>query len=245
MSRHGEHRELGADCADRRCARRESRRGFTLIEMLVVLAVATVLMSFLAPTMLGLRSVVWRIYCESNQRQLTFAWAKYALEKRVLPVSNTGGVEAWQRSSDFGDTYDALTQGSLWPYAQDIALYHCQASVYPYKVSYSLSARLRGEASLADTFQAVPDPGNAMVFIEEYDNRGYNMNSFLLDPANYNWIDVVAGNHQQGDNLAFADGHVEYWKWLDPRTLTFAGGHYASAPGSVDLDRLNRVYNLW
>jgi prepilin-type processing-associated H-X9-DG protein len=27
------------------------------------------------------------------------------------------------------------------------------------------------------------------------------------------WLNVPAWRHQNGDTLAFADGHVEYWKW--------------------------------
>lgn len=245
MCRQGPARQAHANRADRFPRPRGCAGGFTLIELLIVLAILAILMSILTATFTSLRPMIWRINCGSNQRQLAVAWARYALEKKKLPVSNTGGVEAWQRSSDFGDTYQAITDGCLWPYVNEMGLYRCQSSVYPYKVSYSISARLRGEASVAETFHEVPDPANTMVLVEEYDNRGYNMNSFLIDPVNYNWIDVLAGNHETGDNLTFGDGHVEYWKWKDPRTLTYAGGHCIVSPGNVDLQRLNRVYNIW
>ncbi|MCY2931433.1 MAG: prepilin-type N-terminal cleavage/methylation domain-containing protein [Planctomycetota bacterium] len=245
MCRQGPTRQAGANRADKPPRSRGGAGGFTLIELLVVLAILAVLMSILSATFIGLKPLIWRINCGSNQRQLEVAWGQFAITKGRLPVSNTGGTEAWQRSSDFGDTYQSITDGVLWPYVHELGLYRCQSSVYPYKVSYSISARLNGEASVAKTLHEVPDPAGTMVLIEEYDNRGYNMNSFLIDPVNYAWIDVVAGNHEGGDNLTFADGHVEYWKWKDPRTLTYAGGHWMIAPGSVDLQRLNRVYNLW
>ena len=55
----------------------------------------------------------------------------------------------------------------------------------------------------------------------------------------------MSGNHNGGDNLIFGDGHLEYWKWQDPDTLTLPytdAWCYARDPGSVDLQRLWEVY---
>ena len=31
------------------------------------------------------------------------------------------------------------------------------------------------------------------------------------------WISIPADRHEQGCNLSFADGHIEYWKWYSPK----------------------------
>lgn len=220
-------------------------RGFTVIELLVVMAVIAVLMAIMGPSLGRLRVTVRRIECGSNMRQLTLAWGNYARAKKMLPVANTSGVEAWVRMGDYGNTPACVTEGSIWPYVQELSMYRCPGSPYDYYVGFGMSGRLRGEWSMATRIEQVRDPANTMVLIEEYDNRGYNVNSFLVNPDAYQWVDAVAGNHEGGDNLSFADGRLEYWKWQDPQTLTYAGNHWMVDPGSKDLDRLATVWNSW
>lgn len=35
-------------------------------------------------------------------------------------------------------------------------------------------------------------------------------------------LNIITARHNNGCNLSFADGHVEYWKYQDPRTVTLA-----------------------
>jgi prepilin-type processing-associated H-X9-DG protein len=51
------------------------------------------------------------------------------------------------------------------------------------------------------------------------------------------WWDPIAIRHGLKNCLAFADGHVELHKWLDPRTFKMSEGlnYGVSAPGSPDL----------
>ena len=82
--------------------------------------------------------------------------------------------------------------------------------------------------------------------IEEDDPRGSNVSSWKMDSADQ-WCDYVAGNHDEGDSLIFADGHLEYWRWQDPDTLTLpyfneGSSFHGADPGSVDLARLWEVF---
>lgn len=71
-----------------------------------------------------------------------------------------------------------------------------------------------------------PAPAQASVFIDEREDS-INEGWFAMDmggfdppvPQAHRIIDYPADWHDRGCNLSFADGHVEYWRWSDPRTM--------------------------
>lgn len=67
------------------------RPGFTLVELLVVIAVIALLIGLLAPGLGGAREAARLVRCGANQRQLGAAWAMYAgdFHDRVMPTAYT------------------------------------------------------------------------------------------------------------------------------------------------------------
>lgn len=65
--------------------------GFTLVELLVVIAVIAILVGLLAPTLAGARSAARLVACQSNVRQLGLAWTMYASDHhdRAMPMAYT------------------------------------------------------------------------------------------------------------------------------------------------------------
>jgi len=65
-------------------------RAFTLVELLVVIAVIAVLAALLLPALAGARAQAYRIDCVNNEKQLIAAWAIYAGDNNDVLVLNGG-----------------------------------------------------------------------------------------------------------------------------------------------------------
>lgn len=100
------------------------RRAFSIIELVVVVAVVALLLGMLVPALSGVRSAGRGAACLSNLRQMSIAAQRYALEYRFFPPAirfeNDGGGlvnVAW----DYVTTFDKrlLSPGALWDFSDD------------------------------------------------------------------------------------------------------------------------------
>ena len=80
----------------------------------------------------------------------------------------------------------------------------------------------------AKSFSQIQNPGPAslFVFIDEMAETEYDaqFGAPVKGSPYYNdsqdvWFDQPSNRHQQGGNLSFADGHVEYWHWAVPKVF--------------------------
>ena len=214
------------------------RRGFTLIELLVVIAIIAILVALLLPVLSQAREKANRTICLSNQKQLDLAWQMYATDFGGVLASNDwvyaagGAVESpsnsWVTGNADLDTDPAtITSGSIYPYVKNVQVYRCPAdqsvvlaTTTPTLRSYSLSCFMGGPPEDTTKFgikpvyktSQIPKPTAALTFLEE-DISTIDDGHFLYSATVNNWFNVPAWRHRNGDVLAFADGHVEYWKW--------------------------------
>jgi prepilin-type N-terminal cleavage/methylation domain-containing protein len=72
---------------------RSSRVGFTLVELLVVVAIIAVLASLLLPVLASSKEQACRTLCASNLRQWGIAYAAYAGDSRNCFPDNTDGAQ--------------------------------------------------------------------------------------------------------------------------------------------------------
>lgn len=228
-------------------------RAFTLIELMVAVGIVGLLMSILVPTVSRAREAAQRVVCASNMRQLTLGWMIYANDNKGRLVSSHPYSPGWVMP---GNTEEAITQGLLYPYLNAVKVYHCPTDADGSRwVTYSMNDYLNpgNEVNQARYFgirriTQILQPAETIVFIEENDPRGYNMGGFYeiypLERGPGQWVDVPAKWHRNGCNLSFADGHVGWWQWVDPRTVALSD-MFENQANNPDLEKLKTSMVTW
>ena len=93
-------------------------RGFTLVELLVVLALIMILLMLMAPALLSARDKAFRLKCAANLRSIGISAMVYASEhNNEFPDANYWG----SGSAAWGDWYriNSFKKGTLYPYLNE------------------------------------------------------------------------------------------------------------------------------
>ena len=106
-------------------------RGFTLVELLIVIGIIALLVAILVPALNRAREMSRRTVCLSNMRQLTAAWLMYAGEhhgRLCNALGNpkwAGGAFPLPNPEAYVPPQTFIPQGQLWPYLRDFRIYIC------------------------------------------------------------------------------------------------------------------------
>ncbi len=240
-------------------------KGFTLVELLVVMSIMSMLMSLLLPALSGARQQSYRVHCFTNLRTLTMAWDFYARDyDDKLCSSETCQINAdssiWVADEEMmpgnliGGTEQAIKDGVLWRYTQSTRLYRCKSQRTELLRGYSIARTMQGNSCGCGSeglnpFRSLIEIKRAaekMVFIDSASQAEWIDGSFwpVADlEQNPTWSirlnHTITARHNGGCNFSFADGHCEYRKWKDSRTVRLTDWKIAPSDASdnnVDLD---------
>ena len=95
------------------------RAGFTLVELLVVMAIVGLLIALLLPAIQSARGAAFQTRCKNNLRQIGLGLNAYHAAKKSFPV----GVKEWRRPGDSNKRQLAWS-AYLLPYLEEQSLYN-------------------------------------------------------------------------------------------------------------------------
>jgi prepilin-type N-terminal cleavage/methylation domain-containing protein/prepilin-type processing-associated H-X9-DG protein len=241
--------------------------GFTLIELLVVIAVIAVLMAILMPALNRAREQGKRAACLNNLKQMALAWNLYADDnegKMINGNTSLGGQNRdgtcwvyWPgRNASEQERLDGIRRGLLYAYCPSVKMYKCPTGIRGELVTYAIPDSMNGyyhipgaEDQIKTLRSQIKNPTDQIIFLDE---GRLSPASWTIHYDQERWWDQITARHGDGTNFSFADGHSEYWKWSDPRTLDVAKMDYnawqgsgrqggeSTQPGNRDLHRVQR-----
>ncbi|HTA29234.1 MAG TPA: prepilin-type N-terminal cleavage/methylation domain-containing protein [Candidatus Cybelea sp.] len=213
------------------------RRGLTLVELLVVVAVIALLAALLLPGLSSAKANARQISCLGNLRQLEAAFQMYAADNGGYLVQNVefepesfSDTNAWvygnmKNKNDATNTLP-IKSGELFSYSPQPLAFHCPADTtvgngLPRVRSYAMNSWI-GSTEMEAQEQETP----YRVFLKEKDLAAGMPSSIwvLIDEhvatLDDGWFlvtmndsrpfaELPANRHQNAYNLTFADGHAE------------------------------------
>ena len=228
---------------------RPSKKGFTLVELLVVITVIALLAALLLPALAHSKEKARGIICLNNVKQMQIAWIMYADDNHgeLAPnLSVTSPTEfSWVQgyldysSSSQNTNVQLLLDAKFAAYAPYIAsasTYHCPSDRTSVKILGATYARVRsygmnwaiGWPSLSPykTFNRLSDisgplPSNLFVMIDQHPDyvSDIHFHMDMVTGVSAKFLDYPASSHGGVGTISFADGRAELHKWKDPRTI--------------------------
>lgn len=217
------------------------RRGFSLIEVIVVITILSVLLAMLLPMLRSTKEATEKVTCASNLRQVQLSLELFANENRdFYPAA--GGTIGW-------DEYDvhplalSSTHRGWMRQLHDAGILQLPAVFsgcpeYPNESQYHYFLGTRAawidalERTGAGTFGPVQrnrivnttafvlggDNNREYFSVIDADKDDYTQECLIFDPYDGGFWEP---QHQGGLNVMFPDGHVALHNAYDPNRLTY------------------------
>jgi len=211
-------------------AARKQRNAFTLIELLIVIAIVSMLTGLLVPSLGRAKGMARRVSCLSNIRNMVIAANEYVtVNDGYYPIAQYVPADTAKYvyvSWDFRYRADGkIDPGLLWSIGQNMKVQQCPSydgpanwagdkyTGYNYNTSYIGHGEFETVFAPAKITQ-VKDPSNCAIFGDGEYSGGANkfMRSPFLSPGD-SFPSRTAGTqgfrHLETTNAGFCDGHAK------------------------------------
>jgi prepilin-type processing-associated H-X9-DG protein/prepilin-type N-terminal cleavage/methylation domain-containing protein len=214
---------------------RAAQSAFTLVELLVSIAVIAILAAMLLPALNRSRQSAWRAECTSNLRQLGMATEMYWDDNQgncfryIFGSTNYGQIYwfGWIGPGPEGQRPFDLSRGALHPYLNDSRVRICPALNYAlaqFKLkadgvvfSYGYNLYLSTTSSQPPIgMTKIPHPTDTVLFADAAQVNDFQAPASPSNPMLEEWYYVDTNTsypnghfrHNQKANVIFCDGHV-------------------------------------
>jgi prepilin-type N-terminal cleavage/methylation domain-containing protein/prepilin-type processing-associated H-X9-DG protein len=228
--------------------------GFTLVELLVVIAMIGILSGILLPSMAKAKAKATGVACLGNTRQLALAWNLYALDANDRLVYNLGldrrqpvpppnrnlnwvnNVMSWELDSDNTNTAFVFISPLASYWGRSLDLLRCPADRVLSEVQRRAgwSNRVRSfsmNAMVGDAGPNVVDGGNVL-------NPGYKQFLKMQDIPHPSGIFVFLDEHPDSIGDGYFYNNEEEAEWIHlPASYHNGAGNFSFADGHTESHR--------
>jgi prepilin-type N-terminal cleavage/methylation domain-containing protein len=186
------------------------RSGFTIVELLVVIAVIAILASILFPVFAQVREKGRQTSCLSNVKQIGLGLMMYAQDyDEVFPP-----VFALSPGDQY--YYETSWMNRLQPYARNNGIFVCPSSSYR-NLDWKTSADLLKNYAFTPSARATETGANAMTLTSAFGSALFEGLGGFTAPRPIGWYARLAGSHSLGeiarpaDTVAITDHKAYDW----------------------------------